>query len=129
MKWSPIVGLAAGVLVLVGACAGADVPSDQLTQTRSAISAAEAVDGQYPQAALHLRMARMQFEGATKMIEDRDYERAERLLERAESDAELAQVLARQAMVRQQAERARREVAQLRAEIEGAQIEAEGETR
>lgn len=88
--------LTAAVLCVVG-CASA--PSNEKSERSSAaIRAAEEVGATHnPEAALHLQLAKEQYEFAQRMPNPSDRPRSERLLRRAQVDAELALALARSA--------------------------------
>lgn len=86
------------VALLVGACAGAPKPTEQLVDAQSAIRAAEEVGAdRVPQAQLHAQLAKEQLTRANKLIENGDNTEAERVLQRAKADAELAIALSRRA--------------------------------
>ena len=88
-------------LLLAGACAttsttNAAVPSLEAETCTGAIRAAEEVGGaRSPKAALHLQLAKEEFEHARKLTAPDDREAADRLLRRAQADAELSMALAR----------------------------------
>ena len=84
-------------VLIGGACASArTVPNDRASASSAAIRAAEEVGATHnPQAALHLQLAKEQFEHAQKLTGDEDRGRAEGLLMRAQVDAELSLALAR----------------------------------
>ena len=105
-------------LLFVAACGGsAPVPATAVTESKSAIRAAEEVGAQnVPKAALHLKMARDQVATAEALISDGENEEAALVLDRAEVDAELAIALAREAGLRAQAAEARAKVQKLRAD-------------
>jgi hypothetical protein len=86
----PLVGL------LVTACATTAAPPTETAENSSAaIRAAEEVGATHsPDAALHLQLAKEQFEHAG-MLPQKDQAWADRLLLRAQADAELALALAR----------------------------------
>jgi hypothetical protein len=79
------------------ACAGPSTTSSTKAESSSAaIRAAEEVGATHsPTAALHLQLAKEQFENARMLTEKKDKERADRLLMRAQVDAELSLALAR----------------------------------
>ncbi len=83
--------------VLGGACATTNTVSSEKTASSSAaIRAAEEVGAtRTPDAALHLQLAKEQFEHASTVTNPKERDRADRLLMRAEADAELALALAR----------------------------------
>jgi hypothetical protein len=88
----------ATVAVLLGAgCASTNTPASPNPESSSAaIRAAEEVGATHDAtAALHLQLAKEQFEHASKLSAKKDKPRADRLLMRAEADAELALALAR----------------------------------
>src|SRR5690349_13270276 len=91
--------LAVTASTLVG-CGSSAVPADKLASSEAAIRSAQEVGApQYPQAALHLRLAQEQVGVARKLIKDGDNDRAEYLLARAESDAEVAIGMAKEAKI------------------------------
>jgi hypothetical protein len=93
------------------ACATA--PTQQLVESQSAASAAEAAGAeQYPHSAYYLELANEQITSA-KQVMDSDEERARALLMRAESDARLAHAYARTEEMKARAQRAREEVQSL----------------
>jgi Domain of unknown function (DUF4398) len=103
------------VAALVAGCASAQVPTEQLTRTKSAIRAAEEVGApRQPAAALHLKLARDQALAAESLIEEGEIEPARMLLGRAELDAELALALAREERMRNEASAAARRVQELK---------------
>jgi hypothetical protein len=85
----------AGLALIAGCASTGPAPSDTAENSSAAIRAAEEVGATHsPDAALHLQLAKEQFEHAG-MLPQRDKEWAERLLLRAQADAELALALAR----------------------------------
>ncbi len=82
---------------LVSAACASSGPSREKSESSSAaIRAAEEVGATHnPRAALHLQLAKEQFEHAQKLTDKDDKNRADRLLLRAQADAELALALAR----------------------------------
>jgi hypothetical protein len=89
---------ALALLLAGGACATTSSgPSAQRLETSSAaIRAAEEVGATHsPEAALHLQLAKEQFEHARQLTNPNDKAWADRLLMRAEADAELSLALAR----------------------------------
>ena len=86
------------VAVLCGAaCAsGGTAPNEKAESSAGAIRAAEEVGGSHsPEAALHLQLAKEQYEYAQRLPNPDDKDRAQRLLMRAQADAELSLALAR----------------------------------
>jgi hypothetical protein len=86
------------VAILFGAaCASTTTtPSAKAESSSAAIRAAEEVGATHnPEAALHLQLAKEQFENARLLTEKKDKPRADRLLLRAQADAELSLALAR----------------------------------
>jgi hypothetical protein len=79
------------------ACAGTNAaPNHKAESSSAAIRAAEEVGAAHtPDAALHLQLAKEQFEHARKLTGEDDKGRADRLLLRAQADAELSLALAR----------------------------------
>lgn len=96
-------------------CASAQVPTEQLTKSKSAIRAAEEVGAQsQPAAALHLKLARDEVRAAESLIEAGKTDSAKAWLRRAELDAELALALAREERMRNEASEAARRVQELK---------------
>src|SRR5438105_15573675 len=94
---------------LVGAgCASTNAPpNSHLESSSAAIAAAEEVGApRTPTAALHLQLAKEEFEHASKLSAKADRPQEERLLMRAEADAELALALARSEAETSEAQRA-----------------------
>lgn len=107
------------VLALSTGCGSSQAPRQQVTQAKSSIRAAEAVGAQnYPQAALHLKMARDQVYSAEQLIRDDENRAASLVLQRAEADAELAMALAREQRIRYEAQSALQRVQQLRTQMQ-----------
>jgi hypothetical protein len=96
--WIPI-----AVFVFQGACATtstapvAAVPSLGAEDSSGAIRAAEEVGAAHnPEAALHLQLAKEQFEHARKLTSPDDRPMSTRLLQRARADADLSLALTRE---------------------------------
>jgi Domain of unknown function (DUF4398) len=86
------------VAFLLGtACASSNPPQNVKAENSSAaIRAAEETGAQHsPQAALHLQLAKEEFEHARTLTDHKDKDWADRLLLRAQVDAELSLALAR----------------------------------
>src|SRR4051812_9336799 len=84
-------------ILLATACASTPTtPGASAEHSSAAIRAAEEVGATHnPNAALHLQLAKEQFEHARLLTDKKDKERADRLLLRAQADAELSLALAR----------------------------------
>jgi hypothetical protein len=93
---SPRATLTLVTLLLGTACASSGgTPNARSDSSSAAIRAAEEVGATHnPDAALHLQLAKEQFEHA-KALAGKDKEAADRLLLRAQADAELSLALAR----------------------------------
>lgn len=89
--------LPAAIFLLGFGCASTGGPSAEKTASSSAsIRAAEEVGATHsPTAALHLQLAKEEFEHARTMTNENDKAHADRLLMRAQADAELSLALAR----------------------------------
>jgi hypothetical protein len=89
--------LPAAAFLFAAACASTSTaPSAKAESSSAAIRAAEEVGATHsPDAALHLQLAKEQFEHARLLTDKRDKEKSERLLLRAQADAELSLALAR----------------------------------
>ena len=86
------------VALLLGSACGSTqtVPNQKAESSSAAIRAAEEVGAKHsPTAALHLQLAKEQFENARRLTDADDKARADRLLLRAQADAELSLALAR----------------------------------
>jgi hypothetical protein len=85
------------VAILWGAGCATGSPSNEKAESSSAaIRAAEEVGATHdPEAALHLQLAKEQYEYAQRLPNPSDKEHADRLLRRSQADAELALALAR----------------------------------
>jgi hypothetical protein len=89
--WLPTI-----TLLLSGACATTPASTAKTESSAAAIRAAEEVGGsKTPDAALHLQLAKEQFEHARSLNTPDEKDRAERLRMRAQADAELSLALAR----------------------------------
>jgi hypothetical protein len=84
-------------LCLGGACASTSAgPNEKAETSSAAIRAAEEVGATHsPTAALHLQLAKEQFEHARNLTDKKDKAQADGLLMRAQADAELSLALAR----------------------------------
>jgi hypothetical protein len=81
---------------IIGCASVGALPTEKAESSAAAIRAAEEVGAtHHPQAALHLQLAKEQFEHARRMPNPSDEARADRLLKRSKADAELALALAR----------------------------------
>jgi hypothetical protein len=112
---------ATGLAILLGVtgCGGGyPEPRNQLTESESAVRAAEVAGAQNsPQSALHLKRAREQIESGKGLIQEGDNERAEWVLRRAQADADLALSLANEETQRKKAAEAKEELEQLQESI------------
>jgi hypothetical protein len=100
-----------GAVMLAAACSESQVPAQQMAQSQSAIRAASEVGAEnYPQAALHLKMAKDREARAEKMSRDGDNESAKALLEESQADAELALALARKQQAEASSDQAKRQL-------------------
>jgi hypothetical protein len=89
--WLPTIILLSG-----SACASTPAPTAATESSAGAIRAAEEVGASHtPNAALHLQLAKEQFEHARSLNHPEQRNRAERLRMRAQADAELSLALAR----------------------------------
>ena len=89
--WLPTI-----TLLLGGACATTPASTAKAESSAAAIRAAEEVGATHtPDAALHLQLAKEQFEHARSLTDPNQKDQAERLRVRAQADAELSLALAR----------------------------------
>jgi hypothetical protein len=113
MKFSIFLA-ALGLLGAAGCGGGSSLPPARVTETQSAISAAEAVGANNnPRAALHLKLARDQMTGAEALLREGEDDEAKLMLDRARVDAELALVITRSSEQRAEALRAIEQVRNL----------------
>ena len=104
--------------LLLAACGGAAVPSQQLASAKSSIRGAEdAGAAQNPKAAMHLKLARDQTARAERLIADDENESAALTLNQADADADLAVALAHEGQQRQAAEQAKARIDELRMQM------------
>jgi hypothetical protein len=90
-------------------------PAQQLTQSKAAVAAAEAVGAQsVPDAGLHLKLAKDQIATAEALIAQDEMEDADLTLRRAEADARLAELLAKEAGIKAEALKARQKIEELK---------------
>lgn len=89
---------AAFLCIGVFGCASTGAPNEKSERSSAAIRAAEEVGATHnPEAALHLQLAKEQYEYAQRLPNPSENAHSERLLRRAQVDAELALALARSA--------------------------------
>jgi hypothetical protein len=110
--------LAPSFLVVVSLCSacggGYPEPRNQLTESESAVRAAEVAGAQNsPQSALHLKRAREQIDSGRGLMQEGENERAEWVLRRAQADADLAMSLATEETQRKKAAEAKEQLEQL----------------
>jgi hypothetical protein len=105
---------ALGALLVVTGCGASALPPAKVTETQSAISAAEAVGAEnQPRGALHLKLARDQMKQAEALLREGDEEEARLVLERARIDAELALTLTRENKAQADAQQAVQQITTL----------------
>lgn len=106
----------AAVFVALGGCAAQhSTPVGPLAHSRASIQTAEAIGAaEDPQAAVHLRLAKLQLTEAMDLIERGDSERAAWVLRRATTDADLASALARENSTRAEAQQAAEQAERMR---------------
>ncbi len=93
-------GLALALLAptLVFACGGVTLPQAEVRDAQAEITAAEAIGAEdRPDAALHLKLARDNFEAAKQYADRGEEEQARRALAAAKADAEVAIALVEEA--------------------------------
>lgn len=99
------------------ACASSrgSIPVRQVADTEAAYRSAQAIDAdKIPQAALHLQLAREQMELAQKLVNAKEYERAEGALLRARVDAEMATAITQRDKTKKEAETALSQLSKVR---------------
>ena len=88
------------IALALTACAGKP-PTEHLASSMAAVKTAESAGASNePQAALHLKLAKEQIGQAQQMMEEEDFEEADRMTMRANEDAELAIAMAREARIK-----------------------------
>jgi hypothetical protein len=88
--------LTVAILSAAGCASTGAAPNEKAQSSSAAIRAAEEVGATHtPEAALHLQLAKEQYEYAQHLPNPDDKARVDRLLRRAQVDAELALALAR----------------------------------
>jgi hypothetical protein len=103
MGWAAIGVSAVGVMGIAG-CASTPVPNARVASSEAAIRAAQETGSRsVPQAALHLKLAEEELQGAKGLIRDNENKRADSLLMRSQADAELAIALSHVAVSNVQA--------------------------
>ncbi|MFJ4156857.1 DUF4398 domain-containing protein [Pseudomonas sp. NPDC089752] len=106
----------AGLLILLGGCASAVVPSEQIELTRSAINRAVSADAtQY--APVEMRAAQDKLSAMERALGQKDLKQARSLAELAEADARLAERKALARKNHEQLEIARKGIEVLRQEL------------
>lgn len=107
---------ALAAVLLIAGCAATQVSATSISNSETAIRTAEAAGaGVDPKAALHLNMARTEYNQARQLIVAEDTRQAELVLARASSDAQLAFALARAASAKTEAEHTMDEIRALQA--------------
>ena len=105
----------AAVAALGGCAAPRATPVEPLAHSRASIRTAEAIGAaEDPQAAVHLRLAKLQVAEAMHLLERGDSERAAWVLRRAITDADLASALARENSTRAEAQQAAEQAERMR---------------
>ena len=114
------------VLLLVAAatgCAGASVPTKDVSDTKAAMRAADEVGArQIPKGELHLKLAQDQLTLAEQYLKEDEEHLAREALSRAKNDAELALALAKEKHAVDAANEARQRVQQLQSAATGASV-------
>ncbi len=106
---------AVALFVVTGCASTSNAPNERAESSSAAIRAAEEVGAKHDaQAALHLQLAKEQFEHSRKLKDPDDKAQADRLLMRAQADAELAVALARGETEKAEAAAALNQVQQLK---------------
>ncbi|AXM98827.1 DUF4398 domain-containing protein [Pseudomonas plecoglossicida] len=106
----------AGVLLLLGGCARAVMPSEQIELTRSAVNRAVSADATH-YAPLEMRAAQDKLSAMDRALGLQDLKQARRLAELAEADARLAERKALALKNQEQLEIARKGIEVLRQEM------------
>ena len=110
-RWFAILVVAGAV----GACGGAQLNQNRVSEVQAAVRAAEEVGANnQPKAALHLQLARDEIAAAQRLAKDGEEEDAKLVLERARVDAELALQLARTEQEQEKARQAWQKVQDLK---------------
>jgi hypothetical protein len=102
--------------IVAAGCASTSTANPRAESSSAAIRAAEEVGGGHsPEAALHLQLAKEQFEYARQLPNPSDKPHADRILMRAQADAELSLALARSETEKAEAQSAINKVQALKA--------------
>jgi hypothetical protein len=88
--------LASSLVLVLGACASAPVPTEKLAVAEAAVERANTA-GTSENAPGELQIALAKLASARQAVTDKDYERARRLAEQAEVDAQVAELHAQSA--------------------------------
>jgi hypothetical protein len=88
--------LASSLVLVLGACASAPVPTEKLAVAEAAVERANTA-GTSENAPGELQIALAKLASARQAVADEDYERARRLAEQAEVDAQVAELHAQSA--------------------------------
>lgn len=102
---------------IITACGSTNPPTQELTETRMVIEQAEQVGAQ-EYAPLEIRDAGTKLEQARIAVDDKEYDKALRLLEHARVDAELAQIKALSAKSQQAAAELKESIRVLKEELD-----------
>ncbi|MGY4526612.1 DUF4398 domain-containing protein [Pseudomonas sp. TE21394] len=113
---STVKSVLVGSLILLGGCASALVPNEQIELTRSAVNRAVSADAtQY--APVEMRAAQDKLSAMDRALGQDDLELVRRLAEQAEADARLAERKAMAAKRQEQLDIARKGIEVLRQEM------------
>lgn len=110
-----VVACAAGLSALLGACAGAPEPREQMAVSRAAVERASGPAA--AEAPVELAAARDKMQRAHVAMSLKDYTLARQLAEQAEADAALAEARARTTRSDQALTEVRESIRQLRTEL------------
>ncbi|HEY0197399.1 MAG TPA: DUF4398 domain-containing protein [Rhodanobacter sp.] len=109
--------LATVVLLMLGGCASAPMPSTKLAEAEAAVHQASTTDIR-ENAPGELQVAVGELAGAHQAVTDKDYARADRLAEQAQLDAQIAELHAQSAHSHKAAQESQDAAGALREEID-----------
>ena len=98
--------LASSLIIVLGACASAPVPTEKLAVAEAAVQRANTTSTS-ESAPGELQIALAKLASARQAVNDKDYERARQLAEQAEVDAQVAELRAQSTRSRKSAQESR----------------------
>ena len=112
-----LTAVAAGVALLISACASAPPPTDQVAVSTAAVSRASS-EGAGEAAPAEIRTARDKLDRAKLAMASKDYDQARSLAQEAQVDAQLAESKAHSAKARKASDEVQESIRVLREEMD-----------